>query len=502
MASTPGLGAPAVSAPTASARGSRPHRGIWLLTFGASLLYGGYSLQRFRMFWTAGYDLGIFDQAVRAYSKFEAPLVALKGPHYNILGDHFHPILVLAAPLYWLWDDPRTLLLLQAALLAASIPIVYFFALRRMPDRWALILAAAYALSWPLAGVLDYDFHEIAFGVPLLALAVDALDRGRDPAASRRADLTLAAACVALLLVREDLGAVVLVVGLLRAWRRPRPLGLTLAATGAATFLIVTKLIIPAFANSGQFAYWTFDSLGPDLPSAVAHLVAHPLDSARIFFTPKVKLQTLAFLLLPLGLLPLGSAYALIALPLLAERFFNSRDLVWSTFYHYNAPIWIVFFLAMIDAGGRLGIWARPRPRAATAAGVLAVQVAIIAVQAPVPPAWHYLLNGNAWRLDARIAAQNAALAQIPPNTCVAADDRIAVHLTKSNRVTLPGIAGPRPDYVVLDLAEPHPGLGLRFTLVELARARAAGYRTVWAQEGVRILQAPQVTPGRPECRP
>lgn len=74
---------------------------------------------------------------------------------------------------------------------------------------------------------------------------------------------------------------------------------------------------------------------------------------------------------------------------------------------------------------------------------MLAAQLLIIAVSAPVPTAWHYLLIGNAWRPDARIAAQNAALAQIPPNSCVAAHDRIAVHLTKSNRVTLPGIAGP-----------------------------------------------------------
>ncbi len=501
MDQTPGVGAPAATSPTAPTRGTAPRQGVWLLTLAAFALYGGYSLQRFRMFWTAGFDLGIFDQAVRAYSHFAAPLVALKGPSYNILGDHFHPILALAAPLYWIWDDPRTLLLLQAALLALSIPVVYRFAARRMPAGWALTLAAGYALSWPVAGVVDYDFHEIAFGVPLLGLAVDALDRSRDPAAARHADRTLLVTCAALLLVREDLGAVVLVIGLLRAWRRPR-LGLALAGIGAATFLVVTNAVIPAFANSGQFAYWTFDSLGPDLPSAVAHLVGHPLDSARIFLTPAVKVQTLAFLLLPLALLPLASPYSLIAAPLLAERFFNSRDLVWSTFYHYNAPIWIVFFLAMIDAGGRLGIWTRPRVRATLASGVLAAQLLIIAVSAPVPPAWHYLLNGNAWRPDARIAAQNAALAQIPPNTCVAADDRIAVHLTKSNRVTLPGIAGPRPDYIVLDLAEPQPGLGLRFTLVELARARAAGYQTVWAQQGVRVLRAAQPATDRPECRP
>ena len=81
------------------------------------------ALMRHKHYLTTGFDLGIFDQVVHAYSRFEAPIVPLKAPGYNLLGDHFHPILVLWAPLYWIWEDPRMLLLAQELLLAlSSIP--------------------------------------------------------------------------------------------------------------------------------------------------------------------------------------------------------------------------------------------------------------------------------------------------------------------------------------------------------------------------------------------
>ena len=62
------------------------------------------------------YEYGIFDQAIRDYAHFRAPIVPLKGPGYNLLGDHFHPLIAVLAPLYWIWDDARMLLIAQAAL--------------------------------------------------------------------------------------------------------------------------------------------------------------------------------------------------------------------------------------------------------------------------------------------------------------------------------------------------------------------------------------------------
>ena len=324
---------------------------VLLLSVMAFAVWTAYSLSRHAQYLTGAHDLGIFDQAIRAYARFEAPLVPVKGIDYNILGDHFHPILVLAAPLYWIWDDPRTLLALQAALLASSIPIVAAFARRRMPAGWALAIAGGYAMGWPLGAMVDFDFHEVAFAVPVLAAAIDALDR--------RSDRGLVLWAGVLLLIREDMGAVVMVLGLLRMLHRPRWLGAALLAVGAVVLVVVTQVVIPSLSAKGQFVYWTFDALGPDAWSALRTVVTDPLLVAREFVTPSVKLQTLALLFLPLALLPLGSPYVLVAAPLLAQRFLNSREALWTDDFHYNAPVWIVLVLAMVDAGGRWGVWER-----------------------------------------------------------------------------------------------------------------------------------------------
>ena len=73
-----------------------------------------------------GYDLGIYDQVVWNLSHgriWETTLVYETSGYY----DHFEPVLVLIAPLYWLWSDVRVLLIVQAlALGLGSLPIYLY----------------------------------------------------------------------------------------------------------------------------------------------------------------------------------------------------------------------------------------------------------------------------------------------------------------------------------------------------------------------------------------
>ncbi|MDQ2958957.1 MAG: DUF2079 domain-containing protein [Actinomycetota bacterium] len=457
-------------------------------------VYAGYALCRQATYLTAGYDLGIFDQAVRNYSRFQAPHVPLKGEGYNIFADHFHPIIAVAAPLYWIWDSPCVLLIVQAALVAASIPVVHAFAARRMGSTAALVVAAGYGCGWAIQAMIDFDFHEIAYGVPILAVLIDALDR--------RDDRTLLIAAGLLMLVREDMGAVLVMVGLLRLLHRPRRTGFWLVGVGLVGYVLVTSLVIPAFAPNGKFAYWTFDALGPDLPHALFNIFAHPAHTVRLFFTPHIKTQTLAFFFVPLAFLPLRSRYCLIALPLLAERFFNSRDMIWSTHYHYNALPWLVLVLAMVDGGARLSIWSRPRLKALMLGYLLVVPIALTVYDPVTPNVLRRLLVGGAWQVDDHLRDQRAAVAQVPRDVCVSVDDRIAPQLTNRDRVTLPGISTPKTDYLVLDLSQQQVGFQLAAPGVVLAEARRQGYETLFSQRGMLVLRAPHYAGPSKECRP
>ncbi|MBV9820605.1 MAG: DUF2079 domain-containing protein [Actinobacteria bacterium] len=470
------------------------HWQVAVLTGLLFAVYGGYGLTRQATYLTAGYDLGIFDQAVRNYSRFRAPEVPLKGTHYNILSDHFHPIIALAAPLYWIWDSPSVLLLVQMALIAASIPVVYAFALRRMPKTGALVVAGAYAVSWAIQAMVDFDFHEVAWGVPILAVAIDALDR--------RDDRTLLVAAVLLLGVREDMGVVLVMLGLLRLARRPRRTGYLLIGGGLAGYLLVTAVVIPALSSSGQFAYWTFDALGPDLPHALWTIVAHPVHTVRLLFTPSIKAETLAYFFVPLALLPLRSRYSLIALPLLAERFFNSRDHLWTTHFHYNALPWLVLVLAMVDGGARLGVWRRRWLYRAMLAWLVIVPVYLTSVANITAPVFRRMLLGTAWRQDAHLRDQQAAVRFVPHDVCVSVDDRLATQLTTTNRVTLPGIPTPRTDFVVLDMGQQEVGYLLPTPQQVLADSLRAGFVRVFSRGNLLVLRSPDYTGPTAQCRP
>lgn len=435
-------------APSSSASIGRAELGRLAFAIGATFgAYALYALTRFHQFLASGYDLGIFDQVVRAYSRFHAPLVPLKGPSYNIFGDHFHPIIASLAPLYWIWNDPRTLLIAQAALVALSAVPVWRFTRRRFGATVSLLAVLAYLWCWPLQELIDFDFHEVAFAIPLLAWLIDAMDR--------RAKAQTAIACALLLITREDLGAVVAVAGALVAVRGSRRFGAALVAVGLAALYLTTAVLIPHFAQAGRYAYWSYPALGASPGEALRTMVTRPWHVIATLWTPSVKVQTFAWLVLPTGLLSLASPYALLVLPILLERFLNSRPNLWTTQFHYSSVFAPVLFLAALDTLHR--IWRRrpdwrwlPTLWLAPVVAFTIVGTGVIHKQFPLGR----LFNGAAYTTDARMTAIRQSLPEVPPGVCVAVDDRIAPQLTARDHVTIAGLYPDHANWAVLDVSQ------------------------------------------------
>ena len=74
----------------------------------------------------------------------------------------------------------------------------------------------------------------------------------------------------------------------------------------------------------------------------------------------------------------------LLALPLLAERFFNTRENLWTATFHYNALPWLILVLAMADGAHRYGVFDADRRgmllRRSLAVLLVATPVALIFV--------------------------------------------------------------------------------------------------------------------------
>src|ERR1035441_8708306 len=132
---------------------------IALVVFAAYLTISGYRLWRLD---PASWDLGVFTEYVKQFAHVREPIVDVRGPGFNMLGDHFDPIVALIAPFFRLFPLPLTLLVAQVALAAVSVIPVSRAAAVKLGTGAGRAIGAAYGFSWGLQQMVNYDFHEIA----------------------------------------------------------------------------------------------------------------------------------------------------------------------------------------------------------------------------------------------------------------------------------------------------------------------------------------------------
>ncbi|MFF8788873.1 DUF2079 domain-containing protein [Streptomyces sp. NPDC015125] len=491
-------------------------------------LYTLVSVLRNERMLNAGYDLGIFEQAMRAYAHGRAPVVELKGPGFNLLGDHFHPILALMAPLYRLFPSAVTLLVVQAALMAlACFPLTHW-AHRAVGPVTGLVVGCGLGASWGLVAGVAKDFHEICFAVPLLAFSVTALGQRRWGAAAARA--------LPLLLVKEDLGLTLAAIGGYIAWqglrerrhhsggrsqqpggrsqqpedRRDHPgdrahqpaerrrfpvlLGVAVAFLGVAGTAVEILVLLPAMNPRGGFDYW---HQMPGEASSSGSLAG--LASAGLHLLwPPMKWLLLFMLAAPTAFFGLRSPLTLLCLPTLAWRLLAGNEHYWQPNFHYSAILMPLVFAGLIDVLHRRPdiVPARRRRK------VLAFSAVFTAVTAAVYPL-HDLVLPSAWRTPAHVRTAERLLLRIPDGDTVASSNRLAPMLTGRTTVSLvcfgtgPDPAAPTalpahpPRWVVSDRHDPtvKTPCPVDRTHRMLRLYRAHGYVQVAEEDGITLLR-------------
>ncbi|HEV8371676.1 MAG TPA: DUF2079 domain-containing protein [Actinomycetota bacterium] len=251
-------------------------------------------------FGTYGFDLGIYDQGTWLLSRPQAPLVTVRG--LNLFGLHGSYILILVAPLYRLWADPRLLLLLQVVFLALPAVVVYRLGARHLGHPAAGLAVAVAYLAYPaMQWAITWQFHPEAIAAGLLALAALAADRGRNRTMALL--LALAALC------GQEVGLVVAGFGLLLVVSGRRAVGWRTAAAGFGWFLAATFVLAPLASGRPTRLFETTYGIAGSGPAAL--LRALPTIAGHALQTGLAN-DGLAYLLLVL--LPL------LGLPLLAPR--------------------------------------------------------------------------------------------------------------------------------------------------------------------------------------
>jgi uncharacterized membrane protein len=431
----------------------------WLIAGAVFAVYAAISLFRYLQLNPSSWDLGIFTEVVKQYAHLRAPVVDVRGAGANLLGDHFSPVVALIAPFFLVVPSPGTLLVAQALLTAASVLPVTWAAAHLLGRRAGWAVGAAYGFSWGLQQMIDFDFHEIAFAVPLLAFCMSALVRRRTRAA--------VAWALPLVFVKEDQGFTVAAIGLVMIivsqWREgPRPAGASRSAVRGGQFLIVwgivwsvlaIAVIIPHFNAAHHYQYWSDGgSLAPGghfSAGAVVH---------QLFTSWPTKLQTTLMLLLPTAFIALRSPLALAAVPSIALRFLGTNSNYWGTDWHYNATVMPILFIAAVDAiarirasapGGRRARWrslAEAIDRHGTAA-MLAIALALV-FQFPVSGLW----NPQTYRIGQHVADADAAMARVPDGATVTTTlDLLAPLAARTDTFWIGNAGNPDTEYIVFD---------------------------------------------------
>ena len=449
----------------------------WLIALATFAAYTTLSVFKYLRLEAGSWDLGIYTQYVQQFAWLRAPVVTIKGSGFNLLGDHFQPIVALIAPFYRLFPGPVTLLAAQALLAAVSVVPVCRAARVLLGTGASRAIGVAYGFSWGLQEMINFDFHEVAFAVPLLACSLSALVLRRPRAAAMWA--------LPLVFVKEDQGLTVAAIGLVmlasaaRAWSRSRRAtagaapaaastghgastwawaGGLLVLWGLAWSVLAIAVIIPHFNPTHVYPYW-FD--GGVVSPHGAHYSAGGL-LAQVMQSGPEKLRTTALVLLPVAFLALRSPLVLVAVPSLALRFLATNHYFWGTQWHYSATVMPVVFLAAVDALARLRGRAAAREGAPAARrplrpGLLAARygavamlviAVILAFRFPVARLW----VPRTYVMSAHVRAENAAMALIPAGTTVESTVSMLAPLATRDVTYWVGTVGSiAPRYVVFD---------------------------------------------------
>jgi uncharacterized membrane protein len=402
-----------------------------ILVIAYAVFFAAYSLQKHAAFQTAGFDLGNYEQTLwNTLHGHPFAMTTRQGVSLR-LALHFEPILLLIVPIYALFTSPRTLLVLQTAVVASgAVPIFLLARGRWRSDLAGIVFVAVYLLFPALQGAVAFDFHAVTLVAPLMSFALWF-------AAAGRYGWTLAMSVLAMA-CKEEIALMVLMMGLY-LWlkhREPR-WGATLVAAGALWFAAVNFWLVPALSPAGEnLLLGRYSRWGDSMIQVIGNLVLRPLDALR-FMLSGDRLRYWVRAMIPVAFTALLDPLTLLmALPTMAINTLSSYPPNYQLDrFHYSAVIVPFIVTAAINGLDRARAFAESRlkrvhPGFLRLVLLVTVLFAAAAYQAQFghTPAGRYFC----WPIvTERHRRAEAMLSQIPAQAAVAAQNNLAPHLSR-----------------------------------------------------------------------
>ena len=406
------------SAASPSWRSRAPVLLVWGATLVWALLAATLALRRHDAY-LSGYDLAGTDQELWLLTHGHRPLSTLDGRLF--WGEHVSPTLLLLAPLYMIGAGATTLLVLQAATVAAVAPILHALARSYGAQAWLAIPPALLWLASPFALVATLDdVHHVALVAPVIAGSVLAL----------RYQRLVVFAALALLAcgAKEDVSLTYVMLGLVVAVQGRRRLGAVIGGVALAMFVFATAVVMPAFSDAGSWYVERFaGDRGDSLSDVAVWMVGHPFSAAGDLAGGENVVLVLVLLLSTGGLCLLAPLWMVLGAPALAHNVLSAYPPQHALGTHYALPVALSFSIASAVGVHRMRA-VRRVPRlvygATIATAFLAFSIGL-----------SVSIDGTSWSAadtaqSGGAAARRAALDLIPRHAVVTASNRLAAHLS------------------------------------------------------------------------
>jgi uncharacterized membrane protein len=448
--------------------------------------FAALSVLRHTAFVTGRFDLGNMVQAVWSTAHGDPlQMTDLNGDQISRLAAHVDPILILFAPLWWIWPSPNMLLVVQAVAIALGALPVFWLARKHLGSAHAGLGFALAYLLYPATGWLALnEFHPVALATPLLLFAFWYLDEDR--LVSFGVFALAACAC------KEEIPLVVAGFGIWYALARRRwAAGAAIAAAGTAWAAIAIAIVIPHYnAGAESDFYGRYSEVGGSAGGILKTALTHPGRIAHAAFSSR-DLHYLWQLVAPLAGLCLLSPIVLIAaLPELAINLLSATTTQTSIHFHYTAGLIAPLVIAAVFGAARF-------PRYSVPLGMVVVTTGLLAnVHLGPIPGWRHVPGGQQFQATAarvtdhdRVAER--ALGRIPNNAVVSATNTLGAHLSARRRVlSFPFLE----DATWIAADETQPGYADRYaplpTAVQLLWLRRnPDWRLVFEEDGILVFR-------------
>lgn len=292
---------------------------IVLLFFAA---YGTLSVVRHNNYQSFGYDLGINDQTVWRYSKFQIPIVTI-APHPDKpkYYEHVELIYALISPSYWIWSSRKMLLLLEIGFICSGGIAVFLLARKKQLNYLlSITVMVGFLTFYGVQNAIWFDVHSATFAAAFLAWFLYFL-------ATKKIIKALLFFLLSIT-TKENIAFVTLFIGLAYLWGRRDKFSIVITVSSILYLLFIFFVYFPHIIHF-QYPYQNQGGLISNL---------NPV----YMFNTGEKLNTIFYSLLSYGFIPFLLPFSL--LPALAHFFtffVISSDLpgAQGIFMHYRVTL-------------------------------------------------------------------------------------------------------------------------------------------------------------------